>query len=97
MKSFDLVWKQSHGRTTEAPPDERGGNRYVRPKATAPHLDSTNSVARTRHKTSRHVRFSNRPIGVKCQNQTWRRFSIEAVSPPADLPIERAVKFDLSP
>ena len=35
------MWKRSHGRTTKAPPDERGGNRYVLPKATAPHLDST--------------------------------------------------------
>ena len=26
---------------TEAPPNERGGNGYVLPKATAPHLDST--------------------------------------------------------
>src|SRR6266436_8763750 len=32
--------KRSHGRTTKAPPDERGGNRYVRPTETAPHLDS---------------------------------------------------------
>ena len=23
------MWKRSHGRTTKAPPDERGGNRYV--------------------------------------------------------------------
>ena len=38
------VWKRSNGRTNKAPPDERGGNRYVRPKATAPHLDSTNRV-----------------------------------------------------
>ena len=29
------MWKRSHGRTTKAPPDERGGNRYVRPTATA--------------------------------------------------------------
>src|SRR5215475_2855729 len=36
------MWKRSHGYTTQAPPDERGGNRYVQPKATAPHLDSTN-------------------------------------------------------
>jgi hypothetical protein len=39
------VWKRSQGRTSEAPPDERGGNRYVRPTATAPHLDSTGLVA----------------------------------------------------
>jgi hypothetical protein len=38
------MWKRSHGYTTKAPPDERGGNRYVQPKATAPHLDSTVSL-----------------------------------------------------
>jgi hypothetical protein len=36
------VWKRSQVRTSEAPPDERGGNRYVRATATAPHLDSAN-------------------------------------------------------
>src|SRR5271169_7144572 len=35
------MWKRSHGETIEAPPDERGGNRYVPPNTTAPHLDST--------------------------------------------------------
>src|SRR6516225_1410687 len=39
--SMSGVWKRRQGRTSEAPPDERGGNRYVRPTATAPHSDST--------------------------------------------------------
>jgi hypothetical protein len=39
--SMSEVWKRSHGRADEAPPNERGGNRYARPTATAPHLDST--------------------------------------------------------
>jgi hypothetical protein len=39
--SMSEVWKRSHGRASEAPPNERGGNRYAQPTATAPHLDST--------------------------------------------------------
>jgi hypothetical protein len=39
--SMSGVWRRGHGRTSKAPPDERGGNRYVRPTTTAPHLDST--------------------------------------------------------
>jgi CubicO group peptidase (beta-lactamase class C family) len=41
------MWKRSHGGTIKAPPDESGGNRYVPPNATAPHLDSTNRVILT--------------------------------------------------
>src|ERR1035438_5303002 len=45
--SMSGMWKRSHGGTIEAPPNERGGNRYVLPNAAAPHLDSTNRVALT--------------------------------------------------
>jgi hypothetical protein len=41
------VWKRGDGLTTKAPPDERGGNRYAQPKATAPHLYSTTKQSKS--------------------------------------------------
>jgi hypothetical protein len=62
------VWKRSQGRATKAPPDERGGNRYGRPKATAPHSDSTCAVQRRRF-----------PVGARPTRQPLQPEAIGAV------------------
>ena len=59
------MWKRSHGRTSKAPPDERGGNRYVRPKATAPHPDSTIRV----DLTGPTADFRSTPVNRHCQDR----------------------------
>src|SRR5258705_2872683 len=53
--SMSGMWKRSHGGTIEAPVDESGGNRYVLPNTTAPHLDST----RLRHAAMSADRWRN--------------------------------------
>src|ERR1700682_4002011 len=75
--SMSGVWKRSHGRTSKAPPNEKGGNRYVRPTATAPHSDSTNRVVLTAHPSlpvHPDKRTISEPVGMSqtCHDQTSR-------------------------
>src|SRR5713226_3885713 len=58
--SMSGMWKRSHGRTSEAPPDEEAGTDMFEPKATAPHLDSTATTFVITYSPSR----SNRRDGL---------------------------------
>src|SRR5260370_29396303 len=75
--SMSGMWKRSYGGTIEAPPNERGGNRYVLPNATAPHLDSTDILAKVPKGAAHNFPPKNetsdnhRSIGLqtRCQNR----------------------------
>src|SRR5271163_3315435 len=89
--SMSEVWRRSQGRTSEAPPNERGGNRYVRPTATAPHLDSTaatqlgmtdlGAILPARQRGERPVRRSTGLPGND-QDGSTRGFGWAARQPP---------------
>src|SRR6266581_3584409 len=79
--SMSGMWKRSHGGTIEAPPNERGGKRYVLPNATAPHLDSTNRVifnARRSFPVYPHKQTISEPVGTShsCHIRKWSDYSI---------------------
>src|SRR5712692_10200656 len=76
--SMSGMWKRSHGGTIEAPPDERGGNRYVLPNATAPHLDSTQTRRfwHVHHKqTIALLSKLRRPLNVIHGNDRFTKFN----------------------
>ena len=68
------VGKRSHGRASEAPANERGGNRYAWFTATALHLDST-TLTHSRHLgRTAGVRSLSRPPPERAGMGRMRRF-----------------------
>src|SRR5713226_6180113 len=82
--SMSGMWKRSHGGTIEAPPNERGGNRYVLPNTTAPHLDSTNRVVlKVRHPLpvfpDKQTFSESVGMSQRCQHRKSGRVTLEVL------------------
>src|ERR1039458_9717679 len=92
--SMSGMWKRSHGGTIEAPPNERGGNRYVLPNAHR----ATSRLYQSRRFRDAHDESGSSPRpALRCQRLTLigldltvRRYRAPSISVAAWATLRRA-------